>query len=619
MGCSSSSAVDTKADKLKYIKSTPFMLHFSDEQLASFAEIFTFRRVPKDLEVFHEGDVADKWFIIGAGSVDITMTKGDSRKFLCNKQAGDFFGESAILDEADEKKVDPLSETMRTKTMKKKAAAAAAGGKVRNATATAVEDCELLELGKDVLEKFLRGKPKELRDTIFGIIGRRMENYLAEIPFLSNLSLRERQLLGSMLHYVPLKKNSVLFEEGSIGRNLYIVYQGAVDAVSYKDQMKKDYVVLSTIKEGQIFGEIGLMIAMPRTATIIALNDSLLLELRKEDFQNFLTLAPSCEENFKAMMKKRIAEHFRKYNIPFFAAIPDDKFSILAQHCSVEQFEPDSVIFSEGHPSTTFYIIAHGEVEVSIQKADKGKVKLSKMRPGMYFGEVALVRPEPRSFTVTAASRCVVLAITKSSFDHFFEQVPEAASDFQVKLARYDAELKHVIHHPVGIDFLTKHLEQEYASENINFWKDVQKLKLPVVNDEQRKQECLAIIEKYLKSSSPQEINVRGIMRDECIKKVDEGDYSFEAFSECAQEVQRVMERDSFKRFKQSNLFQEFLVAADSAQQRKAVDPAPKSDPFAKKPSEGSRGSAILPDGPRGSNIISAVLKEMKQKEINEE
>jgi CRP-like cAMP-binding protein len=49
---------------------------------------------------------------------------------------------------------------------------------------------------------------------------------------------------------------------------------------------------------GQFFGEIALMMDMPRTATIMATQDTLLLVLQKEDFLNFLTAQPHMQPAF---------------------------------------------------------------------------------------------------------------------------------------------------------------------------------------------------------------------------------------------------------------------------------------------------------------------------------
>ena len=82
----------------------------------------------------------------------------------------------------------------------------------------------------------------------------------------------------------------------------------------------------------------------------------------------------------------------------------------------------------------------------------------------------ALVQDSPRTATVTALTRSVVLSITQQNFQRFFEEAPEAIADFEVKLARYDVRLRSVLYHPVGLQFFQEHLKREYSEENLDFW-----------------------------------------------------------------------------------------------------------------------------------------------------
>ena len=92
-----------------------------------------------------------------------------------------------------------------------------------------------------------------------------------------------------------------------------------------------------------------------------------------------------------------------------------------------------------------------------------GERELTRMGPGRYFGEIALVQDSPRTATVTALTRSVVLSITQANFQKFFEEAPEAIADFEVKLARYDVRLRSVLYHPVGMQFFMEHLKHEYS------------------------------------------------------------------------------------------------------------------------------------------------------------
>jgi hypothetical protein len=56
----------------------------------------------------------------------------------------------------------------------------------------------------------------------------------------------------------------------------------------------------------------------------------LLLELRKEEFELFVRVARSKElgVSLRTLVIERIAGAFRKYPVPFFAAIPDNKYEV---------------------------------------------------------------------------------------------------------------------------------------------------------------------------------------------------------------------------------------------------------------------------------------------------
>merc|ERR1712125_279861 len=85
--------------------------------------------------------------------------------------------------------------------------------------------------------------------------------------------------------------------------------------------------------------------------------------------------------------------------------------SQLADALKVEHFSQGAIIVSQGEEGKKFYIIEEGEAA-----ATKNGQQVMLYSGGDYFGELALIRNQPRAATVTTKSPCKVLSIDSASF-----------------------------------------------------------------------------------------------------------------------------------------------------------------------------------------------------------
>jgi CRP-like cAMP-binding protein len=82
---------------------------------------------------------------------------------------------------------------------------------------------------------------------------------------------------------------------------------------------------------------------------------------------------------------------------PIFAPLPGAKLERLAAQLLPGSASPEETIIHEGDPGDRFYLIAQGQVEVTVRGHHVATV-----RPGSHVGEIALLRGLPRTATVTA-------------------------------------------------------------------------------------------------------------------------------------------------------------------------------------------------------------------------
>ena len=98
----------------------------------------------------------------------------------------------------------------------------------------------------------------------------------------------------------------------------------------------------------------------------------------------------------------------------------------------MQTYQPHTVIFSEGEPGRTMYVILEGEVEIRKKTGKNAYKTLTVLKNGDFFGEMAIIENKPRSATAVArvTSRLVML-----DTDAFYTMV-EKSSDFAVKMIK---------------------------------------------------------------------------------------------------------------------------------------------------------------------------------------
>ncbi len=90
-----------------------------------------------------------------------------------------------------------------------------------------------------------------------------------------------------------------------------------------------------------------------------------------------------------------------------------------------KQFNKGDVIFREGEYGTTMYRILDGTVAIYANYGESGEQKLTELKAGDFFGEMAVIEAFPRSATAVAASEARVEEVGKESLSAFFKAEPE--------------------------------------------------------------------------------------------------------------------------------------------------------------------------------------------------
>ena len=99
--------------------------------------------------------------------------------------------------------------------------------------------------------------------------------------------------------------------------------------------------------------------------------------------------------------------------IGLFADLPGATLGELAERMQREEVSSGTVMIREGEPGDRFFVLLSGMAGVSQSALGERRV----LKPGEFFGEVALTMNVPRTATVIAMTPCVVASCDESTFD----------------------------------------------------------------------------------------------------------------------------------------------------------------------------------------------------------
>jgi len=101
------------------------------------------------------------------------------------------------------------------------------------------------------------------------------------------------------LHSCAAEAGETIIKMGDMAKEMYLILRGQVEVV---DKAGK---VVQTLKDGDFFGEVGLLMSTPRTATVRAKTQCDLFVLRKADFSRILRDNPHLTETMTQVAKER--------------------------------------------------------------------------------------------------------------------------------------------------------------------------------------------------------------------------------------------------------------------------------------------------------------------------
>eukprot|EP00981_Chlorochromonas_danica_P007485 scaffold1755_cov258-Ochromonas_danica.AAC.7 len=237
---------------------------------------------------------------------------------------------------------------------------------------------------------------------------------LSHVPLLQELTEEQLDKVADSVEIFPYNTGDVIIRKGSEGNVFYMIKEGTV-LVSDVGASFADH----TLTTGDYFGERALITGEPRAATITAQSHVKLLALDREAFN---TLLGPLRELLDHNMNIRILK-----SIKLFEKLNKQEIMRVSQAMVIESFPPEYTIIKQGEQGRKFYIIKQGTAKVEAEK-NGSRSLLSELRPGSYFGEMALLDNDVRKADVISISEVVCFVLDRDAFIQILSSIQHIMS-----------------------------------------------------------------------------------------------------------------------------------------------------------------------------------------------
>src|SRR5947207_703370 len=133
---------------------------------------------------------------------------------------------------------------------------------------------------------------------------------LKAIPFFTELSERELDVVRSVATEKQYPKNAVVLTEGEMGDSLYMIQSGKVK-VFIGDQDGSE-MILKLLGPGAFFGEMSMIDKQPRSASVTTLESSVFLVMSHASFEKCIEEVPRIATIVMRILAQRVREADKK-------------------------------------------------------------------------------------------------------------------------------------------------------------------------------------------------------------------------------------------------------------------------------------------------------------------
>jgi cAMP-dependent protein kinase regulator len=232
-------------------------------------------------------------------------------------------------------------------------------------------------------------------------------------------------VLDAMFERV-VRAGETVIRQGDEPDNFYVVDTGAFEVFVSKPPTAPPKLVM-TYSQGGTFGELALLNRARRAATVVAKTDGVLWALGRAAFTRVLVDATQRQrDQYSAFLQA----------VPMLHGLDPYDLAAMADNLVAVSFTPGETVIRQGDAGDAFFLVLDGTGAATVRDDDapEGVKEVMQYAPGSHFGELALLRDEPRAASVVAKTAMKCARMDVDAFKRILARPLKASMDRQLAL-----------------------------------------------------------------------------------------------------------------------------------------------------------------------------------------
>jgi cAMP-dependent protein kinase regulator len=258
----------------------------------------------------------------------------------------------------------------------------------------------------------------------------------SSIPLFADLPAEVFAKVLTDTRSLKVSAGDVILREGDDSHAMFIITHGAVRISKRSGDQD---IVLARLSDGAFFGEIALLTDSPRTATVTAEQETLLLQVERPTIEYIVSQYPAVRDTLLRFYRSRLIGQLIAIS-PALGSLGVKQRIDLIQKFVYREAESGRHVLTQGQPGDGLYLLVAGRVKV-IRHVDDKSHDVATLKPGDIFGEMSLINNEPVSADVIAIGKCIVLRLPRAQFLDLASSYPQLLAD----LASLSSQRSHAL------------------------------------------------------------------------------------------------------------------------------------------------------------------------------